>query len=120
MTPRRVPPEQRLNRLDFSRRREQLDHAVDIGVYICPHCSNALEFSTSDFERHELKQLTILDAETVASFRKARPVHPETWESSLDFFCEGCQRPVRIVYQADGEWAMGAHGWRIVDLIEVA
>ena len=116
----RTAPEERLNRLEFSGRTEWLDHAVDVGIYVCPHCSSTLEFKTGDFGRHERTESSNLDAETSGAFSRFRPVDRKRGESYLDFRCPGCGRPARLLYRQTDEWAMGSHGWRVTDVVEVS
>jgi hypothetical protein len=40
------------------------------------------------------------------------------WEWAFDFVCRGCGRKRRILYAHDGEWAMGAHSYRIIAVLE--
>jgi hypothetical protein len=116
---RLASPADRMNRLEFSAQSEHLDHSVDIGFYVCPHCSYSLEFRTSDFERHELSKTTNLDSETAEAFSQFRPVDSKQWEHFLDFRCPGCARPVRLVFESTAEYSMGSHGWRVRDIVEV-
>ena len=52
-------------------------------------------------------------------FDRFRPLRPEVWESFLDFHCPQCDAPVRMIYEAGGEWAMGCHSWIVTEVVEV-
>lgn len=119
MTAVRTTPADRLDRLEFGTRREALDHIVEFGAYRCPHCGSAVEFSSRHFGRQAAPQ-TNLTPSWAERFDELRPLNPQQWESFLDFHCPGCRAPVRIVYAVGQSWAMGAHSWRIVDLLEAS
>lgn len=55
-----------------------------------------------------------------ARFDEAHPLDARRWESFLDFHCPGCRAPVRLIYEAGAEWAMGVHGWRVTTILESA
>jgi hypothetical protein len=115
---RRVCPDQRLDRLEFSPRTESVAHAIDVGAYACPHCGERVEFTTRHFGRHALSTRSNLETEWRERFDAERPLDRSRWESFLDFHCPGCRAPVRIVYESGGEVAMGVHAWRIVEVLE--
>jgi predicted RNA-binding Zn-ribbon protein involved in translation (DUF1610 family) len=117
-TVRILPAETRIDRCEFSRLPEHVVHNTDIGTYKCPHCGSSVEFRTKHFEKHFDSTFTNLDLLWHERFTAKRPVRDSDWESFLDFLCPGCNAPVRIIYRAGPEWAMGCHGWQLVDVVE--
>jgi hypothetical protein len=115
-----VPAELRLDRAVFGRVPEATEQVADVGHYFCPHCRAAAEFRTRHFEQHLACANTNLSEPWNERFVAARPLHAEEWESFLDFECPGCRAPVRIIYRAGPEWAMGCHGWHLVDVVEAS
>ena len=113
-----VPAAERLTQTEFSRRREYVDHRVDIGIYTCPHCAFRVQLQTSDLQKHEASEYSNLSQSIDAAIERFRPLRSTRFESFLDFSCPRCGAPVRLVYEPTDEWAMGAHGWRITDIIE--
>ena len=115
-----VPARDRMDRVEFSHEQEWRDHAVQMGAYQCPGCSHRVELRASDIERHEYAPTTNLRDPWPRRFDDARPVRGDRWESFLDFNCPGCGAPVRLIFAQGPEYAMGAHSWSFVDIVEVA
>jgi predicted RNA-binding Zn-ribbon protein involved in translation (DUF1610 family) len=113
-----VPAAERLDRLEFSDEPEYQEHAVHVGSYLCPRCGYNVEFRARNFRDHETARRSNLDAEWRSRFDAARPINLSRWESFLDFHCPGCNAPVRIIYEAGSEWAMGLHPWRLLEVLE--
>jgi hypothetical protein len=117
---RRVAPDQRLDRIEFSPQAELLERAIHLGAYSCPHCGQKVEFSTRHFREHEFSRRSNLATAWQELFDAERPLDRSRWESFFDFHCPGCQAPVRIIYEPGAEFAMGAHPWRIIEVLESA
>jgi hypothetical protein len=115
---RMVPPQERMDRLEFSGHAEHMEHVIHIGTYECPYCHSRVDFSTDHFRKHEGITFSNLKAPWPSNLDKARPLDSKRWESFLDFHCPGCQAPVRVIYEPGPEWAMGVHGWRVVEILE--
>lgn len=115
-----VPAGERIDRLEFSDEAEYRDHAVHVGAYSCPRCGCGVEFRTRHFREHEGAKRSNLDPEWRSRFDAAHPIELSRWESFLDFHCTGCKAPVRIIYEAGQEYAMGSHPWRLVEVLEAA
>jgi hypothetical protein len=115
-----VPAGDRIDRLEFSEDAEYRDHAVHLGTYCCPRCDSGVEFRTHHFREHEGTKRSNLNAEWRSRFDIARPIEASRWESFVDFHCPGCKAPVRIIYEAGQEYAMGSHPWRLVEVLEAA
>lgn len=104
-----VPAAERIDRLEFSDEAEYREHAVHLGAYSCPRCGCGVEFRTNDFRKHEGAKLSNLDPAWRSRFDVVRPIKASRWESFLDFHCPGCKAPVRVIYEAGQEYAMGSH-----------
>ncbi len=117
---RRVAPGDRLDRLEFSPRAEYLDHAVHLGAYTCPRCGRAVAFETRHFRDAEHEPSSNLASPWRERFDAARPLDRRRRESFLDFHCPGCGAPVRVVYAPGDEFAMGAHSWRLLEVLKAA
>lgn len=115
-----VPAGDRIDRLEFSDEAEYREHAVHIGAYCCPRCGWRVEFRARHFREHEGATRSNLDPEWRGQFDAARPFKLSHWESFLDFHCPGCKAPVRVIYEAGQEYAMGAHPWQLLEVLEVA
>ncbi len=102
----------------FSEQEEYIEHAVHVGTYTCPWCGQAVQFRTQHFRKHEKRNPSNLRQEWQTVFNAFRPVSPKGWESFLDFHCPQCDAPVRIIYDAGGEWAMGVHSWVVKEIVE--
>jgi hypothetical protein len=113
-----VPAAERLDRLRFSDEPEYQEHAIHVGSYICPRCRYNIEFRAQNFREHETMRHSNLDPDWRSRFDAARPVNLSRWEFFLDFHCPGCKSPARIIYQAGSEWAMGAHTWQLLEVLE--
>lgn len=113
-----VAPDQRVDRIVFSRQAEYLEHRIHLGSYTCPECNTALEFNTSTLESWEAAVQSPLGPEWQAACDTVRA--RGGWEWAFDFTCRGCDRRRRIIYAHDGEWAMGAHRYRLVAVLESA
>jgi len=117
---RAVPARERMDRLEFSGEVEHTEHVVHVGAYECPYCRKQVEFNTDHFRRHENNDFSNLETLWKRLFDQARPLDAKRWESFLDFHCPGCGAPVRLIYEAGAEWAMGVHGWRVTTILESA
>jgi len=115
-----VPAGERIDRLEFSDEAEYREHAVHLGTYSCPRCGCGVEFRTHDFRKHEGAKPSNLDPAWRSRFDVARPVDSSRWESFLDFHCPSCKAPVRVIYEAGQEYAMGSHSWHLVEVVESA
>jgi len=113
-----LPAEMRVDRVSFSRLPEFTKHTTDTGTYVCAHCTTAVAFRTRNFEKHFDTSFTNLDAFWHNQFTSRRPLQSGEWEAFLDFACPGCGAPVRIIYRAGPEWAMGCHGWQLIEVLE--
>ena len=112
-----LPADERVDRLLFSGRAELQEHAIDVATYQCPHCSAGAEFNTGTLRKAERYRGSPLGAEWHELCEAIRALG--AWEWALDFRCSKCGCPVRIVFAADGEFAMGAHNHRLLEVIEV-
>ena len=115
---RKVEPGSRIDRLEFGGQSEHLNKEIHVGSYICPYCKSRLSFNTSDLERHFSEYASNLDRPTQKAFDAFRPLEPGRWQAFIDFYCDGCQRPVRIIYEPGGQYAMGCYAQRLVEIIE--
>ena len=110
--------EQRVDRVLFSGRAEADEHKIHLGTYRCPHCRAETEFNTGTLRKAECCDGSPLGAVWHERCESVCGLGP--WQWALDFQCPGCSCPVRIVFQADVEFAMGAHTHRLVHAIEEA
>lgn len=75
--------------------------------YLC-NCGQAITFSYRSLQKHSfssftnLKSADVLQIQSIADDR----IRSET-NSFLDFYCPGCNKPVRFYYLS---WAGGRHG----------
>jgi len=113
-----TPANARVDRVDLSGATEWSDHALQLATYTCPHCKSPAEFSTSTLRKAESYEGSPLGAEWHGQCNEVRPLG--VWEWSLDHRCCGCGCPVRIVFAAGSEFAMGSHAHRLVDVVEMA
>lgn len=113
-----VSASERLDRLEFSGKTEYQDHCVHIGSYICPCCASRVDFHARHFLTHEGLKHSNLEDEWRTRFDATRPLNASRWESFLDFHCPGCKAPVRVIYEPGDEYAMGAHSWRALEVLE--
>jgi hypothetical protein len=111
-----VDASQRLDRVAFNPAVEHTNHVVEVGVYACPHCRTEIQFNTGTLRQFERSKGLALGLEWHQRCESFRPIGP--WEWSIDFRCRGCTRQVRIVYGHDGEYAMGAWKYRLLNVIE--
>jgi hypothetical protein len=111
-----VPATDRVDRLQFSGLAEWNERVVHVGAYTCPSCGTEAEFNTGTLRKAEEKVESPLGTEWSARCNVERPLG--AWEWALDFKCRGCNAPVRIIFAADGEYAMGSHNHVLVDVIE--
>jgi hypothetical protein len=111
-----VGASQRFDRVAFNPAVEHTDHVVEVGAYRCPHCETEIQFTTGTLRQFERSKGLALGLEWHQRCESIRPIGP--WEWSVDFRCRGCTRHVRIVYGHDGEYAMGAWKYRLLDVIE--
>jgi hypothetical protein len=113
-----TPAETRLDRVRLSGATEWTDYQVQLATYRCPHCKSTAELSTSTLRKAEKLHGSPLGPEWHRQCEGIRPL--AGWEWALDHRCSGCRCPVRIVFAADTEFAMGSHTHRLVDVIEMA
>lgn len=113
-----VPASERLDRLEFSPKAEFQDHCVHIGSYICPRCDFLVDLHARHFLKHEGLKDSNLEVEWRTHFDAARPLNASRWESFLDFHCPGCKAPVRVIYEPGDEYAMSAHSWLVLEVLE--
>ena len=113
-----MPARDRLDRLEFSDKAAALEHAVQMGAYSCPHCSHRVGFRTQNFRDHEGAKRSNLDPDWRIRFDAARQLDVSRWESFLDFSCPGCRAPVRVIYEPGEEYAMSAHSWCLLEVLE--
>jgi DNA-directed RNA polymerase subunit RPC12/RpoP len=108
-----VAASKRCDQLAFSELTEA-DHAVDVGVYACPHCKSRIQFSTTALRQFEAARGLALGPAWNERCQAFRPL--EGAQYAMDFRCRGCDRPIRIVYEAvvDGKGA----GFRLLHVIE--
>jgi hypothetical protein len=111
-----VAPETRIDRLIFHPA-ATLDHVMHIGIFTCRHCGAALQFNTSDFERHFLSKHSNLEPKLRREFDEVRPLNAETWECFLDFNCISCGAPARITYNPI-EYHMGSFYYEVASVLE--
>jgi hypothetical protein len=111
-----VPAGERVGRVTFNPMTELTDHSVEVGVYACPRCHTEIQLNTGTLRQFEGAKGLALGPEWHRRCEVLRPTG--AWEWSIDFRCRGCDRCVRIVYGHDGEFAMGAYTYRLLDVIE--
>jgi len=111
-----VIPGERVDRVAFNPMTEHTDHAVEVGAYLCPHCHTEIEFNTGTLRQFERAKGHALGPDWHQRCEALRPTG--AWEWSIDFRCADCNRRVRIIYGHDGEYAMGAWKYRLLDIIE--
>jgi hypothetical protein len=111
-----VPATKRVDRVAFNPMTEYTDSSVEVGVYRCPSCHAEIQFHTGTLRQFERSKGLALGPEWHQRCEALRPTGG--WEWSIDFRCRGCNRRVRIVYGHDGEFAMGAYKYRLLDVIE--
>jgi hypothetical protein len=111
-----VPADERVGRVTFNPMTEYTDHSVEVGVYPCPHCHTEIQFNTGALRQFERSNGLALGPEWNERCEALRPTG--AWEWSADFRCGGCKRRVRMVYGHDGEYAMGAWKYRLLNFIE--
>jgi hypothetical protein len=85
--------------------------------YRCPACGETVSFCMRDFERHSLSYRTNFYPDVHLEFNAFVQGKTGDAKSFLDFYCPGCQRPVRLYYQvwAGGRWTHGYHIHFIVE-----
>ncbi|HET9714517.1 MAG TPA: hypothetical protein VFP64_21690 [Pyrinomonadaceae bacterium] len=105
----------RLSKVEFSA--DQDWETYPASTYTCPHCSEQMSFGMRDFEKHRLSQFTNLSLNDAQAIAAASPAPEDKFNSFVDFYCSGCQTPVRILYLA---WAGGrfTHGYTLSYVIE--
>jgi hypothetical protein len=111
-----TPADTRFDRVTFNPEVEWTDHVVDVGTYVCPWCSKAIQFNTGTLRQFEGATASPLGTDWATRCERVRPIGP--WEWAADFRCAGCDSAVRIVYGHDGEYAMGSWKYRIHDIVE--
>lgn len=90
---------QRLSRYEF---REDRDTATNPpAIYTCPHCQRETELFMRDFAQNAYSTHTNLTVTDSAAIAQALPLRRSLANSFLDFYCGGCQSPVRLYYLAD-------------------
>jgi hypothetical protein len=97
---RSINADKRLTQVSFITGRDWLTHPPSF--YTCPMCSTELAFFMRDFARHDrsaFTNLSLTDAEAITNFVQA--YSSQVWDSFLDFYCPGCNLPIRIYYLAD-------------------
>lgn len=114
---RLVAADQRVDRIRFSGLVEATDHIIHVGTYRCAHCGTAAEFNTGTLRRGENVGISPLGRDWQRRCEVLRPIG--AWEWPLDFRCNGCHCPVRIVYGHDGEFSMGAWNHRLLEVLEL-
>jgi hypothetical protein len=114
---RSVPAGERVDRIRFSGLVEVTDRRIDVGTYRCAHCGTEAEFNTGTLRRGENVRVSPLGDEWQRRCEELRPVG--AWEWALDFRCNGCRCPVRIVYAHDGEFSMGSWKHRLLEVLEL-
>jgi hypothetical protein len=111
-----VSAEDRVDRVCFNPQVEWTDHVIHVGAYTCPRCATEFEFNTGTLRHFERSERSPLGPDWERQCLAARPLGP--WEWALDFRCRGCDAPVRLVYAHDGEYAMGAWKYRVLQALE--
>ncbi len=111
------PAEERLDRLLFGGREEYDEHVVHVAAYRCAHCGRETEFNSGTLIKAQGFKGSPLGDQWHSSCEAVRPLG--AWEWSLDFRCPQCSCPVRIIFAADEEFAMGAYKNRLLQVIEV-
>ena len=86
---------ERLDRNEFKREVEYLDHLAQLAAYRCPHCTTEVEFFSGYFDLGA-RQAKV-DAHWRSQFDVARPL--VAFEEAFEFYCPGCNAPLRIVYE---------------------
>ena len=92
----------RLSKVEFSA--DQDWDTYPDSTYTCPGCGNQMSFCMRDLKKHQLSQFTNLSDNDAQAVAAASRESEEKFNSFLDFYCQGCQMPVRILYLA---WAGG-------------
>jgi len=113
-----VNPEKRMDGILFNPRRGY-DHEMNVGNYTCPHCSQKIGFTTGNFDDGPGSRKHLLSEEDAKEFDRFRPARKKRWEDSLDFYCPGCNRPVRIIYKLEGEEATKGYRFEVFSIVEV-
>ncbi len=117
MKTRVVDASERFDATHFDPRTEHLQHEICVSNYTCPSCSYRVRFNTHDFgssrrdDPFTPEQRSALDA--------ARPLDVKTWEQCFEFLCPQCSLPVRAVYHADHEFAMGCHTYELLAVADI-
>ena len=111
-----VDGEKRLSKLEFVADEDWATHPRS--MYTCPWCSAQIEFALRDLDRHRgssFTNLTAADAEHVSAIATRSD---RDYNDFIDFYCQGCGRPVRICYTA---WAGGrfTYGYKMEFVVEV-
>ena len=76
--------------------------------YTCDNCKQTVAISLANLNKHQFSEFTNLKNEDLNSFKELELITPELkTNSSLDFYCPKCKRPVKIYYES---WAGGHHG----------
>ena len=116
MKPRTVSARKRFDATEFDIRSEAWDHTIHLSDYNCPECGHKVRFNSKDFFR---EHISILTPELVGLIEKFRPLDKETWEIALDFYCPGCEMPVRVIPRPGEEFAMGCYNWELLKVVEL-
>ena len=115
--PTSVKPTDRLNRVEFHPGEELENHEIHIGYYRCDRCDESLRLTTQDFQRHFLSKDSNLSAEDQKRFDDYRPLDRQQWEGFLDFYCQGCSGPVRIIFEP-WEFRMSSYAFTVRAVVE--
>jgi hypothetical protein len=108
--------EERVSRMTFNPMTECTNHSIDVGVYLCPRCRTEIQFNTGTLRHFEQSKGLALGPEWHERCEALRPTGD--WEWSTDFRCGGCKSRIRMVYGHDGEYAMGAWKYRLLNFVE--
>lgn len=111
-----IPADARLGRVEFDPRVEH-SGPIHTGVYTCPDCREQVGFNTRDFLRRFRQPHSNLNAADQAAFDSFCPLDSSREESFLDFYCAGCRRPVRLIYEG-WEFAMGCYAFTVTGIVE--
>jgi hypothetical protein len=97
----KMPAEQRFDRTRFNPHEEQVERVIHVGYYTCPHCQTQTAFETTDFESNRNDSHTTFSSEERMVFDQVMlsPTDHERGIAWLDFYCSGCNAPVRILYK---------------------
>jgi len=114
-----VSASERLDRIEFNPGSEWLAHAIQLGSYRCPHCGCLSELHTGTLRQHEHDRKHLDPSPWGQSCARLRPL-AAAWEWFLDFSCMGCGAPVRLFYGHGGEYSMGSHKYRLLEVVETA